>query len=167
MSFLDSAEDPEKARRRPLYFFLIATLGVGAVASLFTSPAIPTWYASLNRPAFTPPNWVFAPVWTALYALMALALWRVLRRRPQSARRVALIFFFVQLALNALWPWMFFGAHSPALGLVNIGPQLLVVLATIVLFRRLDRIAPWCLVPLAAWVAFAGVLNLSIWWLNT
>ena len=62
---------------------------------------------------------------------------------------------------------MFFGAHSPALGLVNIGPQLLVVLATIVLFHRLDRIAAWCLVPLAAWVAFAGVLNLSIWWLNT
>ena len=146
---------------------VLVVAGASIAGQIATYPNLASWYFALAKPPFNPPSWVFAPVWTALYALMALALWRVLRRRPQSARRVALIFFFVQLALNALWPWMFFGARSPALGLVNIGPQLLVVLATIVLFYRLDSIAAWCLVPLAAWVAFAGVLNLSIWWLNT
>jgi tryptophan-rich sensory protein len=146
---------------------VLVVAGASIAGQIATYPNLASWYFALAKPPFNPPGWVFAPVWTALYALMALALWRVLRRPPESVRRVALIFFFVQLALNALWPWMFFGARSPALGLLNIGPQLLVVLATIVLFRRLDRIAAWCLVPLAAWVAFAGVLNLSIWWLNT
>ncbi len=146
---------------------VLVVAGASIAGQIATYPNLASWYFALAKPPFNPPSWVFAPVWTALYALMALALWRVLRCTPESARRVALIFFFVQLALNALWPWMFFGARSPALGLVNIGPQLLVVLATIVLFYRLDSIAAWCLVPLAAWVAFAGVLNLSIWWLNT
>jgi len=146
---------------------VLVVAGASIAGQIATYPNLASWYFALAKPPFNPPSWVFAPVWTALYALMALALWRVLRFPPESARRVALIFFFVQLALNALWPWMFFGARSPALGLVNIGPQLLVVLATIVLFYRLDSIAAWCLVPLAAWVAFAGVLNLSIWWLNT
>lgn len=146
---------------------VLVVAGASITGQIATYPNLASWYFALAKPPFNPPSWVFAPVWTALYALMALALWRVLRCPPESARRVALIFFFVQLALNALWPWMFFGARSPALGLVNIGPQLLVVLATIVLFYRLDSIAAWCLVPLAAWVAFAGVLNLSIWWLNT
>jgi translocator protein len=146
---------------------VLVVAGASIAGQIATYPNLASWYFALAKTPFNPPSWVFAPVWTALYALMAVALWRVLRCPPESARRVALIFFFLQLALNALWPWMFFGAHSPALGLVNIGPQLLVVLATIVLFHRLDRIAAWCLVPLAAWVAFAGVLNLSIWWLNT
>ena len=146
---------------------VLVVAGASIAGQIATYPNLASWYFALAKPPFNPPSWVFAPVWTALYALMALALRRVLRCHPESARRVALIFFFVQLALNALWPWMFFGARSPALGLVNIGPQLLVVLATIVLFYRLDSIAAWCLVPLAAWVAFAGVLNLSIWWLNT
>ena len=146
---------------------VLVVTGASIAGQIATYPNLASWYFALAKPPFNPPGWVFAPVWTALYALMALALWRVLRCPPEFSRRVALIFFFVQLALNALWPWMFFGARSPALGLVNIGPQLLVVLATIVFFRRLDRIAAWCLVPLAAWVAFAGVLNLSIWWLNT
>jgi tryptophan-rich sensory protein len=134
---------------------VLVVAGASIAGQIATYPNLASWYFALAKPPFNPPSWVFAPVWTALYALMALALWRVLRCPPESARRVA------------LWPWMFFGARSPALGLVNIGPQLLVVLATIVLFYRLDSIAAWCLVPLAAWVAFAGVLNLSIWWLNT
>jgi len=146
---------------------VLVVAGASIAGQIATYPNLASWYFALAKPAFNPPGWVFAPVWTALYVLMALALWRVLRRPPESARRAALIVFFVQLALNALWPWMFFAAHSPALGLVNIAPQLLVVLATIALFHRLDRIAAWCLVPLAVWIAFAGVLNLSIWWLNT
>jgi tryptophan-rich sensory protein len=105
------------------------------------------WYFALAKPPFNPPSWVFAPVWTALYALLALALWRVLRCPPESARRVALIFFFVQLALNALWPWMFFGARSPALGWSTLGRSCRCS-RHIVLFYRLDSIAG--LVPRAA-----------------
>ena len=92
MSFLDSTEDPKRAARRPLLFFLLLTLAVGAIASLFTEPNISTWYAGLARPSFAPPNWVFAPVWTTLYVLMALAAWRVWRQlRPASPAREALV----------------------------------------------------------------------------
>jgi tryptophan-rich sensory protein len=92
MSFLYSTdEDPRRAARRPLLAFLVVTLAVGAFASVFTEPSIPTWYAGLLHPSFAPPNWVFAPVWTALYALMAVAAWRVWRLRPASPARGALV----------------------------------------------------------------------------
>ena len=98
---------------------------------------------------------------------MAFAAWRILRLPPGTpGRAAALVAFFVQLALNAAWSWMFFAAHSPALGLINIVPQFVVILIAVGLFWRLDRLAAACLVPLAAWVAFASVLNASIWWLN-
>ena len=98
---------------------------------------------------------------------MAFAVWRILRLpETTTARRLALTLFFAQLALNAAWSWMFFGAHNPLLGAINIVPQLLVVVATVVAFHRLDRIAACCLVPLAAWVCFATVLNFAIWKLN-
>src|SRR5664279_977020 len=87
------------------------------------------------------------PVWTTLYALMAFAAWRILKLPPSPARRTATILFFGQLALNVAWSWMFFAAHSPLLGLVNIVPQLLVIVATLVAFARLDRIAGWCMAP--------------------
>jgi TspO/MBR family len=97
----------------------------------------------------------------------SLAVWRVLRlRRRTPAHRLGLTLCFAQLALNAAWSWMFFAAHNPVLGLINIVPQLLVISATIVVFLRLDRIAVWCLVPLAVWVGFAAVLNFAIWSLN-
>ena len=150
-----------------------AILAVAAVAitsilgQIATYPNLAPWYAGLAKPGFNPPNWVFAPVWTALYALMALALWRILRLPGSFAeRRRALLLFFVLLIFNAAWSWMFFWAHSPLLGLLNIGPQLAVVLVTLVLFARLDALAAICLVPLAVWVAFASVLNLAIWRLN-
>ena len=137
------------------------------IGQLATYPNLAPWYAGLVKPAFNPPNWVFAPAWTTLYLVMAVAVWRVLRLRIRTAeRRFELNLFFAQLALNALWPWMFFAAHSPALGLLNIVPQLAVILATITVFRRLDQFAAWCLVPLAIWVSFATILNLAIWRMN-
>ena len=148
-----------------------AALTVGPVVvamvlgQLATFPNLP-WHAGLVKPSFNPPNWVFGPVWTALYALMAFAGWRIWRLPPSPGRRTALILYYGQLAFNAAWSWMFFAAHSPILGLVNIGPQFLLILATINAFRPLDRFATWALVPLAAWVAFASVLNYSIWSLN-
>ncbi len=152
---------------------VLALLAVVAVATasvlgqIATYPNLSPWFADLIKPRFNPPNWVFGPVWTTLYALMAFALWRVLRLPLSSiGRRLALHLFFLQLAFNAAWSWLFFWAHSPLLGLMNVIPQLLLILATIVAFARLDRWAAWCLVPLAAWVAYASVLNCSLWWLN-
>jgi tryptophan-rich sensory protein len=148
--------------------FAVLAIGTVTIASvlgqLATFPNLAPWYSGLVKPSFSPPNWVFAPIWTTLYVLMAFAAWRILRlREPSAARRLALSMFFIQLALNAAWSWMFFGANSPLLGVINIVPQLLIILTTIVVFHRLDRLAAWCLVPLAAWVAFASVLNIAIW----
>lgn len=141
---------------------IVAALGLGQLA---TFPNLP-WHAGLIKPSFNPPNWIFGPAWTSLYALMAFAAWRILRLPPSPARRTALILFYAQLALNMAWSWMFFAAHSPLLGLINIVPQFLLIVATINAFRPLDRFATWALVPLAAWVAFATVLNYAIWSLN-
>ena len=127
---------------------VISVSAASIIGQLATYPNLTTWYAGLVKPSFNPPNWVFAPVWTALYVLMAFAVWRVLRLPIESpGRRLGLMLFFAQLALNAAWPWMFFGAHNPALGLLNILPQLLVILATIILWSA----RPSCIfVPYAA-----------------
>lgn len=158
--------------RRDTAFALFA-IGIVATTSILgqiaTYPNLILWYAELAKPSFNPPNWIFAPVWTTLYALMAFALWRILRvQKPSDTHRnYAIGLFLFLLILNAAWSWMFFGAHSPLLGLINIVPQFVVILATIFSFARLDRLAAICLLPLAAWVAFAGVLNTAIWLLNS
>ena len=161
---------PGSGWRRELGFGLLAIIAVAAtsvLAQLATFPNLVPWYAGLVKPSFSPPNWVFGPVWTTLYVLMAFAVWRILRLPEDSdARRLALTLFFIQLALNGAWSWMFFGANSPLLGVINIVPQFLVILATVVAFHRLDRLAAWCLMPLAVWVGFASVLNIAIWRLN-
>ena len=137
------------------------------VGQLATRPNLEPWYAGLLKPMFNPPNWVFAPVWTALYILMAFAVWRVLRLPQDTAgRRLGLVLFFVQLGMNAAWSWMFFGAQSPLLGMINIVPQMLLIFATINVFRRLDKLAALCLVPLLIWVSFACALNFEILRLN-
>src|SRR5580765_2801511 len=154
---------------RDLGFGVLAIITVAAasvVGQLATYPNLAPWYAGLVKPSFNPPNWVFAPVWTTLYALMAFALWRILRMPSSRRRHYAIGLFFLLLVLNAVWSWMFFWAHSPLLGLINIVPQFVVILATIVSFARVDGLAAMCLLPLAAWVAFAGVLNTAIWLLN-
>lgn len=146
---------------------IIVVAATSAVGQLATYPNLAPWYAGLVKPSFNPPNWVFGPVWTTLYLMMAFAVWRILRRPEASAeRRWALSLFFTQLAFNAAWSWMFFAAHNPLLGLINIVPQILVILATITAFYRVDKIAAWSLVPLAAWVCFATALNFAIWQLN-
>jgi tryptophan-rich sensory protein len=138
------------------------------IGQLATRPNLEPWYAGLIKPAFSPPNWVFAPVWTTLYVLMAFAVWRILcLPRDTNGRPRALILFFAQLGMNAAWSWMFFGAHSPLLGMINIIPQLLLIFAAIAAFRPLDKAAALCLVPLAAWVGFASVLNVEVWRLNS
>lgn len=161
---------PRRAFGRDFGLAIIAVISVGAVSVLgqfATSPNLVPWYANLAKPWFTPPSWVFGPVWTALYVLMAFSLWRVLR--PQSnvaGRRLAVVLFALQLVLNAAWPLMFFGANSPLLGMINIIPQLVIIVATFAAFARIDRFAAWCLAPLAVWVTYASVLNAAIWHLN-
>jgi tryptophan-rich sensory protein len=154
----------------PLPRFLIAVLPIVAVAvsaSLVTQPNIPNWYASLQKPAFTPPNWAFPVAWTTLYAMMAYALWRILSLpRGLHGRNAAIAAFFVQLALNGLWSFAFFGAQSPIAGLVVIAGLIVAILATIATFWKLDRTAALLLVPYLAWVAYASVLNGTIWRLN-
>lgn len=145
---------------------LAAVVAASTLGQLATFPNLAPWYAGLVKPWFNPPNWLFGPVWSVLYALMAFALWRILRLPSSSARHMALGLFFSQLALNVAWSWLFFAAHSPLLGLLNVIPQFLVIVAAIVAFARLDRVAAACLVPLAAWVGYASMLNAAVWWLN-
>lgn len=156
--------------KRGLLLTLIAVLSVaGALVAgqLATYPNLSVWYAGLNKPSFNPPNVVFAPVWTTLFVLMAYAVWRILRLPVGTpGRSKALVLFYAQLILNAGWSWAFFAAHSPLLGLIDIVPQLFLILAAISAFYRLDRPAAFCLVPLAIWVSFATALNFAIWRLN-
>ena len=158
-------------RRPPLWAALaIAILPVVAASiagSAATVPQIPTWYAGLVKPPFNPPNWIFAPVWTALYAMMALAVFRILRLPIGiPGRRRALLAYHLQLLLNLAWSFAFFGANSPLAGLAVILPLLAAILATIATFRPLDRLAANLFWPYLAWVGFATLLNASIWWLN-
>lgn len=154
----------------PLQRLLISVLPVAAVSiagSLVTRPSIPSWYAGLSKPGFTPPNWLFAPVWTTLYILMAYGIWRILSLpKDRPGRPAAIAAFFVQLALNCLWSFAFFGAHSPLAGLAVIAALVVAILATIRAFWRLDRIAALLLVPYLVWVAYATALNTAIWQLN-
>lgn len=154
----------------PLWRFLIAVLPVVAAAvagSLVTQPNIPNWYAGLEKPWFTPPNWLFAPVWTALYALMAYAIWRILSYpKDMPGRSAAIAVFFLQLVLNALWSFAFFGARSPVAGLIVIASLIVAILATMRSFWPIDRIAALLLLPYLAWVLYAAALNGAIWRLN-
>lgn len=144
--------------------FLALTLGVGVFAGLLTEPNVLTWYATLAKPSFNPPNWVFAPVWTILYALMAIAGWRVWRVRDFHSG--ALLFWAAQLALNFAWSFVFFGMHAIGLALIEVAILWLMVLLTMLSFFRIDRIAGWLFVPYLAWVSFAAALNGAILQLN-
>lgn len=161
-------------RALPLVGFVLVAELAGILGSVFTAPQIGTWYAGLVKPELAPPNWVFAPVWTTLFALMGVAAYLVWRRGAGAARRLALTLFFVQLALNALWSFIFFGSTSLTInGLNNIGVAFieitvlwLAILATILAFRRISRTAAWLLAPYLLWVTWAAYLNYRIWTLN-
>ena len=124
------------------------------------------WYASLNKPSWNPPGWLFGPVWTTLYAMMAVAAWLVWRRGGFARQGRALTFFLVQLALNAAWTPLFFGLQRPGLAFAEIVLLWLAIAATIYAFRPVSRVALWLLVPYLAWVSFAAALNFTLWRLN-
>jgi translocator protein len=139
---------------------------VSALGSLVTLPKITGWYAELTKPWFMPPPWVFGPVWTTLYVMMAVAVWRIWLEPPTLQRRAALIWYAVQLALNALWSHVFFGMEQPAWALVVIVLLLGALTITLQRFSAVDGFAGRLLVPYLAWVAFAVVLNAAIVVLN-
>lgn len=138
-------------------------LGVGVLESLVTRPEIPAWYASLAKPSWTPPPVVFPIVWTALYILMAVSFWKLWETEPRSAARArAMVWFLVQLALNAAWSPVFFVWHEPTAALVIIVALLIAIGAAIVSAARVDRLAAWLLAPYLAWVTYATTLNAGV-----
>ncbi|MDD3285086.1 MAG: tryptophan-rich sensory protein [Patescibacteria group bacterium] len=150
-----------------LFFSLILSLGAGAAGSIFTSANILSWYDFLNKPFFSPPNWLFAPVWTILYILMGLALFLVWRQgwhRDEVKRGLKL--FLIQLGFNVIWSYFFFGLHEPRLAFLEIIALWLAIAATIISFYRVDKRAAWLLLPYLLWVSFAAFLNYAFWQLN-
>lgn len=144
---------------------LIAELA-GMLGSLATVPNIATWYAGLAKPSWVPPSWVFAPVWTTLFALMGIAAALIWGHHADHRRSAALRMYAFQLALNVFWSYLFFGLHRPGWALVDLVILWCAIILTMVRFRRMSHRAAALLVPYVLWVSFAGMLNFSIWRLN-
>ena len=152
---------------RILYVVAIC-LAVGYLSSLVTQSSIDTWYPTLEKPFFNPPNWVFAPVWTLLFIMMGVAgglIWNKLETNEKEVKK-ALFFFTAQLLLNALWSYLFFGLCNIFLALIEIILLWLVIYETYILFKKIDKKAGWLLIPYLAWVAFATLLTGAIYYLN-
>ncbi len=161
--FFDRAEAGSTAKRALLAFILSALL-VGAAGSLSSEPALRSWYADLYKPSFAPPDWVFAPVWTALYVLMGVAAWRVWKKA--SLRSLPIYLYGVQLALNLGWTCIFFGLHAIGAAFGEILLLFVLVAATGLSFWNRDRIAGLLFLPYLAWVGFAAALNYRLYELN-
>jgi translocator protein len=150
-----------------LIISLAACLGAGFIGSFFTAGAIPTWYAALNKPAFNPPSWIFAPVWTTLYVMMGIAAYLVWRKGLSAPGvKLALTGFVIQLILNVVWSLIFFNWHSPGYAFIEIIALWLSIALTLVYFYQVSKPAAWLLVPYILWVSFASFLNYVIWRLN-
>jgi len=147
---------------------ILVCQGVGIIGSLFTSPAISTWYATLEKPSFNPPNWIFAPVWTLLFLLMGISLFLVWSKGLEDKKiKTAVFIFAVQLVLNILWSTLFFGLQSPLYAFIEISILWLAILMTIISFSKISKPAAYLLLPYIFWVSFASVLNFSILILNS
>ena len=149
-------------------YCIIICLTVGFFSGKITQSSITTWYPTLVKPSFNPPNWIFAPVWSMLYIMMGIAaglVWNRIETNKEAVKK-ALVFFAIQLALNALWSILFFALHNPLLALLEIILMWLLIYETYIQFKKIDKIAGFLFIPYLAWVSFATVLNASIWWLN-
>lgn len=146
---------------------IIACIGLGAIGSIATSSSIDTWYTTINKPSFNPPSWLFAPVWTILFALMGLAAAYVWDKGlDRKAVRSALILFGIQFLLNIAWSFLFFGAQNPTLAFIEILILWVFIFLTIRAFFKIKKLSGWLLVPYLLWVSFASILNFSIMMLN-
>ena len=143
--------------------WLLLCFGAASFGAVF---APGHWYASLQKPAWNPPGWLFGPVWSVLYTMMAMAAWRVGRQGGWGKQRKPLLIFLAQLMLNALWTPLFFGLHRPGIAFAEIVLLWLAIAATIAAFRPVSRVAAWLLAPYLVWVSFATMLNFALWRLN-
>ena len=146
--------------------FLCGTYAVASISTVITVPSISTWYATLAKPSFNPPNQVFGPVWTLLYTLMAIAAWLVWRHPDSKLRRAGLIWFGIQLFFNFAWSFLFFRSHQAILAFGDILLLALAIAISMSYFFRVSKAAGWMMVPYLAWVSFASVLNFAIWQMN-
>lgn len=150
-----------------LLFSILICQVVGVIGSIFTSSSISTWYPKLVKPAFTPPSWVFAPVWITLYFLMGLSLFLLMVKWKENGRvKITLYFFAAQLFLNGAWSYLFFGLRNPLYGLIGIILLWVMILLTIITAFNISRFAAMMLIPYLAWVTIATLLNFYIWRLN-
>lgn len=149
--------------------YLVAIcLAVGFLSSKVTQSSITTWYPTIEKPVFNPPNWIFAPVWTLLFIMMGVSaglIWDKITNQKELVKK-GLLFFTVQLALNALWSYLFFGLHNVLLASIEIVILLLVIFETYLIFKKIDKKASYLLIPYMAWVSFATILTVSILVLN-
>jgi benzodiazapine receptor len=150
-----------------LIIFVVLCLASGGIGSIFTASSVKTWYPTLKKPTWTPPRWIFGPVWTTLYILMAVAAWLVLRTAGWHAAQAAMIVFFGQLFLNTIWSILFFGLKNPGAAFSEIVLLWLAILATIVLFFQQRALGGWLMLPYLGWVTYAAALNFTIWRLNS
>lgn len=151
-----------------ILIMVITCLAIGYLSSQLTIEGIKTWYPTLQKPAFNPPNWIFAPVWNALYIMMGLAaglVWDRIEYQKETVKK-GLTFFWIQLALNALWSYLFFGLHNPLLAFLEIIVLWLMIYETFTQFNKVNKIAAYLFIPYLLWVTFAAVLNGTIWWMN-
>lgn len=151
-----------------IFVVVMTCVAIGYLSGLQTREGVITWYPTLVKPVFNPPNWVFAPVWTALYVMMGVAgglVWNRIEEEPEAVKK-GFQFFIIQLGLNALWSYLFFGLHNPLLALLEIIILLLMIFETYAVFKKINKIAGMLMVPYLVWVSFAAVLNAGIWWLN-
>ena len=150
-----------------LLISIVVCLAIGGVSGYFTANEIPTWYATLNKPSFNPPNGIFAPVWSTLYILMAISFWLIWKSNTESStKNRAMTFFVIQLILNFFWSIIFFSLHQLGFALVEIILMWMFILFSIVSFYPISKIASYLLIPYLLWVSFASVLNFAIWKLN-
>ncbi len=148
--------------------FVLLCLAVGFFSSLITRDNVLTWFPTIKKPFFNPPSWLFAPVWTLLYIAMGVAaglVWNQIFQTPEIVKK-ALLFFGIQLVLNAFWSYIFFGLHNILLALIEIILLWLLIFETYKQFRIINKTAGYLFIPYLAWVSFATVLNASLWYLN-
>jgi tryptophan-rich sensory protein len=145
---------------------LLLPLGLGAIAGMFTAEAIPGWYASLNRPSFNPPDWVFGPVWTALYLLMGISLFLIWKQKTTKVRNLSIFVFFIQQILNVGWSFIFFYFNRIDLALFEIILLWISIVIMMVLFFKIKPLAAYLNIPYLLWVTFAAILNAAYFFLN-
>ena len=164
---MQSSTPPNKFEPIPFTLSLVITLGIAYVASLFTRPEIAGWYSSLNKPAFNPPSWLFAPVWITLYIIIAIAAYIIWKKRERSSEyTTTVVIYVIQLLLNFSWSIVFFGMHQILAALIVILALLVAIILNINWFGRFSKAAAWMMVPYLLWVSFGTLLNLSILILN-